>query len=115
MSARRWLVRDDQLLGGIEGFVTEARFVGAPPRVMGIGPAYAIPMVLKTAGLDVADVDLFEVYRARWGGLAKTMFTLFLCRSTRLLLLNTPIASKNSDSIRTRSTSTEAPSRLDIR
>lgn len=29
---------------------------------MGIGPAYAIPMVLKNTGLDVADVDLFEVY-----------------------------------------------------
>lgn len=43
-------------------YVADAHFVGAPPRVMGIGPAYAIPMVLKNTGLDVADVDLFEVY-----------------------------------------------------
>lgn len=39
-----------------------ARVVGVPPRVMGIGPVYAIPMVLKHAGIDVGDVDLFEVY-----------------------------------------------------
>jgi acetyl-CoA acyltransferase 1 len=68
MSARRWRVRDDQLLGGIEGYVADARFVGTPPSVMGIGPAYAIPMVLKNTGLDVADVDLFEVCETRWGG-----------------------------------------------
>ncbi|KAF8550519.1 thiolase [Imleria badia] len=37
---------------------------GAPPRVMGIGPVYAIPMVLKHAGIDVADVDLFEINEA---------------------------------------------------
>ena len=43
----------------------DARFPGAPPRVMGIGPVYAIPMVLKNTGLDVADVDLFEVYQTR--------------------------------------------------
>lgn len=35
--------------------------VGVPPRVMGIGPLYAIPMVLKNAGLTKEDVDLFEV------------------------------------------------------
>lgn len=35
--------------------------VGVPPRVMGIGPAYAIPAVLKNAGITKEDVDLFEV------------------------------------------------------
>lgn len=35
--------------------------VGVPPRVMGIGPAYAIPAVLKHVGLSKEDVDLFEV------------------------------------------------------
>ena len=39
-----------------------SRRVGAAPRVMGIAPVYAIPMVLKNVGLDIADVDLFEVY-----------------------------------------------------
>ncbi len=28
---------------------------------MGIGPAYAIPMALRNAGITVDDVDLFEV------------------------------------------------------
>ena len=35
--------------------------VGVPPRIMGIGPRYAIPAVLKHAGIDINDVDLFEV------------------------------------------------------
>jgi len=34
---------------------------GIAPRVMGIGPLYAIPMVLKNAGITQDDVDLFEV------------------------------------------------------
>ncbi|KIJ68205.1 hypothetical protein HYDPIDRAFT_106356 [Hydnomerulius pinastri MD-312] len=37
---------------------------GAPPRVMGIGPVYAIPMVLKNTGLSISDVDLFEINEA---------------------------------------------------
>jgi len=28
---------------------------------MGVGPVYAIPLALKTAGLQVIDIDLFEV------------------------------------------------------
>ena len=28
---------------------------------MGVGPVYAIPMALKNAGLQLGDVDLFEV------------------------------------------------------
>lgn len=35
--------------------------VGVPPRVMGIGPAFAIPAVLKHVGIRKEDVDLFEV------------------------------------------------------
>lgn len=35
--------------------------VGCPPRVMGIGPVYAIPKVLSMTGLTKTDVDLFEV------------------------------------------------------
>ncbi|KAF8917662.1 Thiolase, N-terminal domain-containing protein [Mucidula mucida] len=34
---------------------------GLPPRIMGIGPLYAIPMALKSCGLSQDDVDLFEV------------------------------------------------------
>lgn len=28
---------------------------------MGIGPVFAIPMALKNSGIDINDVDLFEV------------------------------------------------------
>merc|ERR1719473_2555729 len=38
--------------------------VGVPPDVMGIGPAYAIPEVLKKANLSVGDIDIFEVNEA---------------------------------------------------
>ncbi|CAM5181190.1 Acyl-CoA acetyltransferase OS=Castellaniella defragrans (strain DSM / CCUG 39792 / 65Phen) OX=1437824 GN=BN940_14231 PE=3 SV=1 [Castellaniella denitrificans] len=34
------------------------------PMVMGLGPARAIPKVLKRAGLNMADVDLFEINEA---------------------------------------------------
>jgi acetyl-CoA acyltransferase 2 len=37
---------------------------GVPPRVMGLGPVPAIRGVLKRAGLDLADIDLFEINEA---------------------------------------------------
>jgi acetyl-CoA C-acetyltransferase len=37
---------------------------GVPPRIMGIGPAYAIPKALERAGLTLADVDLIEINEA---------------------------------------------------
>ncbi|RIO70241.1 thiolase family protein, partial [Mammaliicoccus sciuri] len=38
--------------------------VGVDPKLMGIGPAYAIPEVLKQADLDVSDIDLVELNEA---------------------------------------------------
>jgi len=38
--------------------------VGCPPDIMGIGPAIAIPEVLKQAGKSIADVDIFEINEA---------------------------------------------------
>lgn len=38
--------------------------VGVPPEIMGIGPAVAIPSVLKKSGLTVGDIDVFEVNEA---------------------------------------------------
>jgi len=38
--------------------------VGVPPRIMGIGPLYAIPKVLKMAGMKQQDIDLFELNEA---------------------------------------------------
>jgi acetyl-CoA acyltransferase 1 len=38
--------------------------VGVEPSIMGVGPAYAIPDVLKKAGLSVNDIDVFEINEA---------------------------------------------------
>nr|GEU62460.1 3-ketoacyl-CoA thiolase 2, peroxisomal-like [Tanacetum cinerariifolium] len=38
--------------------------VGVDPAIMGIGPAVAIPAALKSAGLKVDDIDLFEINEA---------------------------------------------------
>jgi len=37
---------------------------GVPPRIMGIGPIYAIPKALEQAGLKQEDIDLFELNEA---------------------------------------------------
>lgn len=37
---------------------------GVPPRIMGIGPVYAIPKALEMAGLKKEDIDLFELNEA---------------------------------------------------
>ncbi|PPD79270.1 hypothetical protein GOBAR_DD23794 [Gossypium barbadense] len=38
--------------------------VGVDPAVMGIGPAVAIPAAIKSAGLELDDIDLFEINEA---------------------------------------------------
>lgn len=35
--------------------------VGVDPAIMGIGPAVAIPAAVKSAGLELEDIDLFEI------------------------------------------------------
>ncbi|MEM8839473.1 MAG: 3-oxoadipyl-CoA thiolase [Pseudomonadota bacterium] len=37
---------------------------GVAPRIMGVGPAYAIPKALDRAGLSLADMDLIEINEA---------------------------------------------------
>jgi acetyl-CoA acyltransferase len=37
---------------------------GVPPRIMGIGPIYAIPKAVEQAGLKLSDIDLFELNEA---------------------------------------------------
>ena len=44
-------------------FVT-AIAVGVPPRIMGVGPAYAIPKVLEKTGLSKDEVDFYEINEA---------------------------------------------------
>ncbi|KAG6849238.1 hypothetical protein H0H93_010254 [Arthromyces matolae] len=56
----------------ILGKFVAAATVGVPPRIMGVGPAYAIPrgilslarQVLKQTGLELSDVDFFEINEA---------------------------------------------------
>ncbi|OAV99431.1 hypothetical protein PTTG_04510 [Puccinia triticina 1-1 BBBD Race 1] len=38
--------------------------VGVPPHIMGVGPAFSTPVLLKRFGLEVGDVDLFELNEA---------------------------------------------------
>jgi acetyl-CoA acyltransferase len=37
---------------------------GVPPEIMGVGPAYAVPKVLKKAGLTIKDIGLVELNEA---------------------------------------------------
>lgn len=51
------------------GLEPEARLVayaaaGLEPRIMGMGPLYAIPKVLKQAGLELKDIELIELNEA---------------------------------------------------
>ena len=48
----------------IYGRILSFAVAGVPPRVMGIGPAFAIPAALSKAGLDIKDVDIFEINEA---------------------------------------------------
>merc|ERR1740138_1772797 len=38
--------------------------VGVDPKVMGVGPAFAIPAALDKANLKVGDIDIFEINEA---------------------------------------------------
>lgn len=51
------------------GLEPEARLVayaaaGLEPRIMGMGPIYAIPKALKQAGLELKDIELIELNEA---------------------------------------------------
>ena len=48
----------------IYGRILAFSVAGVPPEIMGIGPAYAIPQCLKKAGLEMKDIDVFEVNEA---------------------------------------------------
>lgn len=48
----------------ILGVLRSYAVVGVPPDIMGIGPAYAIPVALQKAGLTVNDIDIFEINEA---------------------------------------------------
>ena len=49
-----------RIIGRINAFAV----AGVPPKVMGIGPAFAIPAALQNCGLTINDIDIFEVNEA---------------------------------------------------
>lgn len=48
----------------IQGRILSFAVAGVPPRVMGIGPAFAIPKALEKAGMKLDEVDIFEINEA---------------------------------------------------
>lgn len=48
----------------ILGHLVSFAVTGVPPALMGVGPAYAIPMALKKAGLSLDQIDVFEINEA---------------------------------------------------
>jgi acetyl-CoA acyltransferase 1 len=52
--------RNLAILGIWRGFAVK----GVPPRIMGIGPAVAIPAVLEKVGLDKKDIGVYEINEA---------------------------------------------------
>jgi len=46
------------------GKFVAAAVVGVPPRVMGIGPAYAMPRACQKAGIGIRDLDIIELNEA---------------------------------------------------
>lgn len=48
----------------ILGKFVGANVVGVPPRVMGIGPAFAIPKLLERLGISKDEVDFYEINEA---------------------------------------------------
>ncbi len=51
-------------LGQARAQILSGAVSGVAPRVMGIGPAYAIPKALERAGLTLADMDVIEINEA---------------------------------------------------
>ncbi|QGA15938.1 hypothetical protein EYB26_003600 [Talaromyces marneffei] len=54
----------EQLGQPIIGKFVAATVAGLEPRIMGIGPTVAIPKILSKTGLNVEDVDVFEINEA---------------------------------------------------
>ena len=57
---RKYNIDKNKILGKIKGYIS----VAVPPEIMGIGPSVAIPLLLKKEGLNIDDIDLFEINEA---------------------------------------------------
>jgi acetyl-CoA acyltransferase 1 len=60
MSREEAVRRHLPIMGVFRSFAVE----GVPPKVMGIGPVYAIPSALEKASLSVDDIDVYEINEA---------------------------------------------------
>ena len=60
MTRREALKRGLLIMGTFRSFAA----VGVDPAIMGIGPSVAIPAAVKAAGLQINDIDLFELNEA---------------------------------------------------
>jgi acetyl-CoA acyltransferase 1 len=60
MTRREALRRQIPIMGVWRGYAVK----GVPPSIMGVGPAFAIPAVLKHCGLRITDIDVFEINEA---------------------------------------------------
>ena len=60
MSARQAQERGLRTFGTVESYAS----VGVEPRIMGIGPVPAVRKALERAGLELSDIDLFELNEA---------------------------------------------------
>jgi acetyl-CoA acyltransferase 1 len=60
----------------IFGRVVSYAVAGVPPEIMGVGPAVAIPAALKKAGLEIKDIDVFEINEAFASQATMTIETL---------------------------------------
>lgn len=72
------------------GFVRSFAFVGVEPERMGIGPTKSVPMALKKAGLELKDIQLFEINEA---------FAATYLASEKILRLNRDIVNVNGGAI----------------
>jgi acetyl-CoA acetyltransferase family protein len=45
-------------------YVRSYAYAAVPPEIMGLGPAYAVPMALKRTSLNLTDIDLIELNEA---------------------------------------------------
>ena len=60
MSARKAAERGLEVMGTVESYAS----VGVEPKIMGIGPVPAVRKALEKAGLQLGDVDVFELNEA---------------------------------------------------
>jgi acetyl-CoA acetyltransferase len=60
--------------------------VGVDPAVMGVGPAFAIPAAVKSAGLELSNIDLFEINEVKFISFHDNRVTFYCTFSKHLTI-----------------------------